>query len=453
MKYIKTYEFFKPIKINSAKPFKVKKNLDKSIQYLQKGIKSLRGRLEDQKSATKRAKMNQDVSKRIQRLKDLSFKKLKQAEHFRNNPIKESVDEENGDTLLTILTSENFKPEDVENIIELDENKYELKIPAQWNDSKLEKMYNSDGFDIIIESENLESLMGVEQGIIRYFLNISSYYGDYEYYAAEDLAYIDRYLSKEILEKIKKLGELFDHKIDPEEEGEIEELYKYLSLDSDLNDFEMEIANENERAVQKAVQKVLEDLPFTIDHNYQQNGKFDLELNFNYSEIIEYLEKHEMKVKNIKELFENLYEAGDFGYEIEYEGKYDFLGDFEGLVKIVEESVDKYLDSPDSLFPILIQKDNLELFKNKLDLAYFDFDYDGWYEGKYRESLNLLEISTRYKNRILEWFKTYDFQKNLIDEDQFHKTEKYKELTKLDIINHDIKEEYSYLIDVEKYNM
>ena len=40
MKYIKTFENYTPIKINSAKPFKVKKGLLKNAIYLQKGIKS-----------------------------------------------------------------------------------------------------------------------------------------------------------------------------------------------------------------------------------------------------------------------------------------------------------------------------------------------------------------------------------------------------------------------------
>ena len=153
---------------------------------------------------------------------------------------------------------------------------------------------------------------------------------------------------------------------------------------------------------------------------------------------------------------QNLYEANEFGYDIEYEGKYDFLGDFEELIRRVEKSVDEYLDEPDSLFPILIQKDNLELFKKKLNLADFDSEYDGWYGGQYRESLNLFQIAIRYadssKNRFLEWFKSYDFQKNLID-DSYNRVGIYKELEKLDIIDPEIDNEYSYLISAEKYNI
>jgi hypothetical protein len=105
MKYIKTYENFKPIKINSEKPFKVKKNIDKSIQHLQRGITSLRRRIDKpvrKRDVNKSAKLNKDKNIKIQKLKDLQYKKLKQQEHLRNNPVNENLENlENAVDLVT----------------------------------------------------------------------------------------------------------------------------------------------------------------------------------------------------------------------------------------------------------------------------------------------------------------------------------------------------------------
>lgn len=96
MKYIETFENFTPIVIKNKKPYKVKKNLPTSIQFLQRRIKSLRKRLDDQYMGTPkkgqrgRFDMNKDKNDKIQKLKDLQFKQLKQAEYLKNNPIKES---------------------------------------------------------------------------------------------------------------------------------------------------------------------------------------------------------------------------------------------------------------------------------------------------------------------------------------------------------------------------
>lgn len=446
MKYIKTYEFFKPIKINSAKPFKVKKNIDKSMQHLQKGIKSLRTRLEDQKSAKSRSKMNQEINNRIQKLKDLNFKKLKQAEYFRNNPVKESLDE-NEKKLLDILSSENFKPEDIEKYIGLPDDKYDIDIQYEWDDSK--RLYNEKEFQLKINSDTLEDLMNIERGVLDFYLRTTSYYGDYEYNVDDDeLDYLDRYLPDELLAKIKKLGELFGLDIDPNEEGKINELFTYLSLDDVLDDCKMEIASENERAVKKSTQKELDSLPFDIDYTYS-NSQFNLQLTFEYDTIIEYMIENKIEVKNLKEFIENI--STDFDYSIEYESS-EYTEGFKDLIELIKNKVKKYLKEPDELFPILIEKDNLELFKNKIDLAFFTFEYDGWYGGQYREKLNLFEISKRYKNKFLEWFKTYDFQKNII-ENNYDKVELYKELKKADIIDPKIEDEYSYFIDAEKYNL
>lgn len=95
MKHIKTFENFTPIVIKNKKPYKVKKNIPTSIQFLQRRIKSLRKRLDDQymgtpkKGQRNRLDMNKDKNDKIQKLKDLQFKQLQQAEYLKNNSVQE----------------------------------------------------------------------------------------------------------------------------------------------------------------------------------------------------------------------------------------------------------------------------------------------------------------------------------------------------------------------------
>jgi hypothetical protein len=118
MKYIKTYENFTPITINNAKPFKVKQGLNKSMMVLRKSITSLRRRLGEEKSAKRRSELNRDINIKTQKLAELNFKNLKQIEYFANNPIVENL--ENSETLLSVLKSEDFKPEDILNYMGFD---------------------------------------------------------------------------------------------------------------------------------------------------------------------------------------------------------------------------------------------------------------------------------------------------------------------------------------------
>lgn len=94
MKYITYYDNYKPIKVNSYKPFKVKENLPKSIQFLQKRIKSIKKRLQDNNKIQNRSKLNNDLNDNIRKLSDLTRYQIRQAEYLKNNPIVENIDNE-----------------------------------------------------------------------------------------------------------------------------------------------------------------------------------------------------------------------------------------------------------------------------------------------------------------------------------------------------------------------
>jgi len=433
MKYLKKYDNFTPIKINSAKPFKIKKNLDKSIDYLQRGISSLRKRIEKEKNIKKRADMNRDVSAKIQKLSDLNFQKLKQIEYLRNNPIQEN--KEYSENLISILSSPDFKEDDIAKYIGFDEDDYEFK-KERWGVPEI----SEDGCTIIIDTRELEHLANIyDEGVISWTLQLTYDYNNYEYYIDdEELNYLNNYLSDEILNNIKKMSNIFKYPIDPNEEGKIRELFEYLNLDDELDTFKNEIRYENERAVQAAASEVVESIPFEIDTNGVKT-----ELTFDYKTIIEYMKKHNLDVKTIKEFIENVEGFNDFSYDVEYQNKYEHMGDFKDLNSEVENAVEKYTSSPDDIFPCLIEKDNLEVFKKIKELALFSYSYDIWllnkngYRDK-RERLNLFELAKYYNGDILKWFLTDKFEKYI------------KKLSKSD---YDAYNEFKFGEEVKKYNL
>jgi hypothetical protein len=453
MKYLKTFENFTPIKINSHKPFKVNKKLDKSTRVLQKGIKSLKNMLSNKKNDYKwkrRTEINNGITTKSKKLADLKFQQLKQAEYLKNNPnhVNEDVDTSN-DNLISILESPDFKPEDILKHIGLDEKDYEIDT-----DYHRTPKYDNEGIIFLINNSLLEDLMNIEHGFIDYLQQITSSYSGYEYYVDDDeLNYIDRYLSDDTTKKIKELAILFDYQIDTEKdtekEGEIKEFFEYLGLKRLLDDVKSEISMENERAVEAAAKNLIESLPFSISPKYSGSKK-NLEIEIDYKTIIDYMKKYKIDVKTLKELFENLEESSDFSYDFEYEGKYDFLGDFKDVNNVVETAMENYVDNPDEVFVKLIECDNLELFKEKIELANFTYTYDTWIDYN-RNRFILFDLAKHYNKEILQWFKSYEFQNQIISDK--NDTEMYKLLQQSNIIDPKIEKEFSYLVDSEKYNL
>jgi len=457
MKYIKLYENFTPITINNAKPFRVKNGLNKSMMVLRDSISSLRRRLQEEKSLAKRSKMNRDINKKVQKLAELNFKNLKQIEYFANNPVKESLDEEEEtDNLDVILKSPDFKPEDILDYMGMDEEDYEIEKESEF-DYFLRKYitkpkYDKDGITFNIKLNYLENILDIETGILDYILRIARSHDGYSDYYVDDseMEYLQNYLPKNVVHDIEKLAKTFNYDInlddsDEEHLGQIVEFFNDIGLNSDIQDFKNEISYENERAIEKAARKLLEELPIDVDRNW--TGKFDLEISLSYDTIIEHIKQNKLEVKTIKEFIQNM--NHDLSYDFEYDMKQEFLGDFKDLVREVENVVDKYLSSPDDIFPKIIECDNLEFFKKNIDLAVFNYWYDTWISGN-RKQLTLFEIAKLNNKSILEWFKSYDFQKYIISESE---AEIYKLLLVVEIINPKIKEDYEYLLDSDKYNI
>lgn len=411
MKYIKTYEFFKPIKINNEKPFKIKKNIDRSMKYLQTGISSLKNRIYKEKDIKKRADMNKLLNQKIKELKDLQFKKVKQTAYLKENPIEESV-ENNDVNLITILkdiVSEKLEPFEIEKYMGFDEDEYEFS--HQYNSIIYDKLVDNNGMTFQTNFSEIEDIKGLEEGVITWILNLTNYYSGYEYYVDEsEMNYLDRYLKKDLLHKIEKLAKKFKYKINVDREGDIRNFFEYLGLNDDLKDFENEISMENERAVEKAANATIKSLPFELEEKYNDKN-FNCEISINYDTIINYMEKNNLEVSSIKEFIENVSELDDFSYEIEY-NHYEYLENFDDLKRSVENVVNKYLEQPDEVFPNIIKYDKLKTFKKNINLALFSYNYDIWLKGD-RELANLFKIAKFYDNNIYKWLLTDDFEEIL----------------------------------------
>jgi hypothetical protein len=283
-----------------------------------------------------------------------------------------------------------------------------------------------------MKEERLCELMDVENDIFSWFLQFTGYNNYENYVDDQEMDYLQNYLSDENLDKIKELSKIFDYTIDVEQEGEIREFFQNLGLKDNLDDFKYEISAENEEAIKIATNKILKSLPFGIDTH---NGNFDIELTFDYNDIIEYMKKNNMNVKTVEEFLENLSESSEFSYEIEYECLSDYTDGYKDLKNEVDNVVEKYIDSPDDIFPKLIEVDNLELFKNKINLAFFGYEYEYYYKSN-RNRGDLFDIAKAYNGKILEWFTTDEFKnkvKNSVTKDYYNelvkKIDDYETLT------------------------
>jgi len=456
MRYIKTYEYYTPIKINNEKPFKIDDDIADKIAYIQDSLNKLRKRVQNEKDRKTQADLNREINDKVKRLSDLTFKQTKQVAYLKNNPITESSDIVN-DTpnLIEVLSSKKFKPEDIEKYIGFDEDEAMICIEKELRyPYKSDPAYDEQGVTIVINSKILEDLFNIEHNSLQFALQFN-HYNSYEYDVdSDELNYLGSYTKKETNDKLIKLAKKFGFKfkINPKEHGEIVDFFEYLGLNDDIETFKNEMSMAHERAVEEAARETLKKMPFNIDDNSNSDTdrqKYNIELVFEYKTIINYMKKYKLDVKTIKEFLSNISESDELSPEsIEYEDSYSYIN-YDDLSKSIDDVVDKYLENPDDIFKVWIEKDNLNMFKKfEKKYAFYDYTYDFWFNSN-RHRNNLLVMAKLYNGKILEWFKTYNFQKYLIGDDM----DNYKLLKNAEILNTEIESEFSYIVNADKFNI
>lgn len=317
-------------------------------------------------------------------------------------------------------------------------------------DYKVDYPYNSDTqFELLLNEEDLENLLGISEGTIQYIRQMASDYNDYEHYIEKDeLEYVGNYLSGDTLKEIEKLAEFTGIDIDVDKQGEILRLLEELGLNGVIDDMMTEIRMEHERALEDSASDIINSLPFELGYpSYSRS--FNTELTFDVGNMIDYIEKYSLEINSIKEFIEKC-DWSEFSYEI---SSYENLGDFKDLNTEVYNDIQKFTISPDELFPEFIKSDKLDLFKKLIDDAYFEYRYRYWENYKQRD-YTLFQIAKVENNSILEFFKSYKFQKwYLKDLDVNDRKDRYLQLVDDKIVNTKIVDEYEYLIGADKFNL
>lgn len=322
---------------------------------------------------------------------------------------------------------------------------YEIKKYSGFDDNKCKFQYSYGcDFELQIDERYFEGLVGLEEGVIGYFINLSSSYSSYEHYVDDDeLNSISVYLSDDTKKELEKLIKYLEYDINIEEDGELKELFENLELDDLIDEIKTEISIVHENALEEHSKELMNNFPF----EFSFGNKYDLLLSFNVEDILVYIEEH--KLENIKTLKDFLIEID---YELSYDETYNYydkLGDFKDLDLAIYNKINDFVLFPDALIKEFVLKDNLELFKKHIEDA--DFEYKYKLNINYNlKNYNLFEISKHLKGDILEYFKSYDFQKWFINEND---SNRYKLLLKEEIINTKIKKEYSHLVEVDKFNL
>lgn len=317
-------------------------------------------------------------------------------------------------------------------------------------DYKVDYPYNSDTqFELQLNEDDLENLLNISEGAIQYIRQMASDYNDYEHYIDKDeLEYVGNYLSVDTLKEIKKLAEFTGIDIDVDKQGEILRLLEDLGLDEVIDNMMSEIRMEHERALEDSASDIINSLPFELGYP-SYSSSFNTELTFDVENMINYIEKYNLKVNSIKEFIEKC-DWSEFSYEI---SSYENLGDFKDLNTEVYNDIQNFTISPDELFPEFIKSDKLDLFKNLIDSALFEYKYKYW-ENYDKKDYTLFQIAKAENNSILEFLKSYKFQEwYLKDLDINNKKERYQQLVNDNIIHSKIVDKYEYLVGADKYNL
>jgi len=332
-------------------------------------------------------------------------------------------------------SSGDINEEELEKVIGFESKDYDLDV------------INDYDFTLSVKENFFEDFVGIEKGVINYYFQIDSNYSNYEYHVDDsEMEYISSYFddnNQKLVEKICDL--LYIEKTDDNLRLLIPALGDNIS-----NDILYELSYANEAVVEQEVSKAFKDLPFQLSISY--TGKFDLDVDLNIHDIIEYIEKNELKeIETISDFLYNV-DYDTFSYEIDYVGQSDFEPDYTDLNKVAETQLEDVIEDLEQ-YDKLVKNDpnQMRLFDKEIEEmdAQYKFKSDIFSKLKIEE----LEYAKQVGGKLLAWFESYEFQKNYMDSDKVDKLFKLKKLKDDDILNPKIDDEYGHLESAEMFNI
>jgi hypothetical protein len=282
---------------------------------------------------------------------------------------------------------------------------------------------------IICEDSDVENIMGVEEGVIRYINGI-----EYdEYYVDEDESkYIFNMMNEKTIKLVKEFAKELEYDIILNEEG-VYDFFKYLKLSDIFDEYITSLSIANHDALNRLVYKEITSIvPFEIDYFRKTQLIIILE------KLKKYIETNDKDFETITEVFKHIGNNVPYSYEISYE--LDDYIDYSDVEKELYDSISKIYDGylTDNFWMNIISKDNITLFKK----YYKKYNWNNsiqykWYV--YEMIHNLPEEILPKKSEIYKFIRTdsfYDNIKPLMNSDLFDKTKnkvKYEKIKKFNL--------------------
>lgn len=356
------------------------------------------------------------------------------------------------DALKGILDG-SVEPEEMKNFIGLDPNKYEIADMNSWSK---ESSLTEYGMGIHINSDYFSRLINVEDWIPTWILHIINPYSGYEFDAYGEEEYFGGYLNDKGIEHVKTLAKKygFDLKTESEyNELDVNGLFEYLGLERLKDDLIDGIREIKEDCVIKTAKEVLKSLPFGMDF-YYKNG-FNLDITFSWEEVNKYIEKID-NVDSLKDFLDNIDTDDLCSDVIEWSPENEDTEEWKRLEFNIEQELETLVENPDDVIPYIITTDNLDLFKKFMDDANFYTTYEGYKYGVWtndKRRLTLFElVKSRHAGKIEEFFKSIEFQKPFMEKYFMEEKDKYFLLKNAGIMHPEIKDEWGWIEESEKFN-
>jgi len=271
-----------------------------------------------------------------------------------------------------------------------------------------------DSLILMIDRENIDTVLDIEKGTFEYIDIWSSQYRNYEwYFDKEEYNYIHTYIeSAETFKIIENLADKVDYEIKVEEEGEIYEFFKYLGLEDLLSDIKGEVMSVKESSISDHAGDILKKLCFEYENKYY-NKKGVYLLKFNYNNVINYIKDNKLNVHSFKELLENTSDVAGMSMDFEY-SSYDYEDSYNAVDRAIQNIVEECIDDDNELMKYIIIGDNLELFKK----YYKEFDSGSYIRDRNTFHYMFTDSIIKKDTEIYNFVSSFEFQDFMISKDK-----------------------------------